>query len=296
MLSALASADMLTWLSICAKTLVYATALVAMGSVMALAALRGLPADEVQALRRLSLLCAIGAAVLSLARVPLQASFLMGGTWQGAIDPGMLGLVWNSPLGDSITLRLVGLGLIPAVLLPLRFARPLAAAGALIVAASFVFRGHALHDPRFLLAGLISAHILGLAFWIGGFAPLYRLARENKDGIAGRMSRDFGRIAVWAVGGLALAGAVSLWVLTGNLGMALATPYGQFFALKLGVFLAIIALAARNKMRLTPALLRQEPGACARLRRSIRMETALVALVLATTAVLTTLSAPQPAI
>jgi putative copper resistance protein D len=56
-----------------------------------------------------------------------------------------------------------------------------------------------------------------------------------------------------------------------------------------------MAFAAWNKLRLTPALLRQVPGAGARLRRSIRMETALVALILLTTATLTTVSAPEAA-
>ena len=63
---------------------------------------------------------------------------------------------------------------------------------------------------------------------------------------------------------------------------ALSTPYGQFFAIKLGVFLGIIGFAACNKLRLTPALLLQEPRASAHLRRSIQMELVLVALILMT--------------
>ncbi|MDU9006432.1 copper resistance D family protein [Sedimentitalea todarodis] len=293
MLNALASADAVTWLSIVVKALVYATAFLAMGSVLSIWALRRLPPSEVQALRRLSVLCAIGAALLSLARLPLRASFLMGGTWQGATDPMMLTMVSESPLGSSIALRLVGLALICAVMLPARLGRPLAAFGVITVAASFVFRGHTLEEPRLLLAALITLHILGLAFWIGAFAPLYRLSGANTARVAGQVSHDFGRIAVWVVGALTLAGGTTLWLLTGNVLTALFTAYGQFFAIKLGVFLAIIAFAAWNKLRLTPALLRQEQGAGARLRGSIRMETALVALILLTTAILTTVSAPE---
>lgn len=293
MLSALASADLVTWLSICVKALVYATALIAMGSILSILMLRRLPAPEVQTLRRLSVLCAIGAALLSLMRLPLRASFLMGGTWQGATDPMMLTMVSESPLGASIALRLVGLALICAILLPVRLGRPLAACGVIIVAASFVFRGHALEEPRVLLAALISLHILGLAFWIGAFTPLYRLSAADTASVAGQISHDFGRIAVWVVGTLTLAGGVTLWLLTGNVLDALFTSYGQFFAIKLGVFLGIIGFAAWNKLRLTPALLRQEPGASAHLRWSIRTETALVALILVTTAILTTISAPE---
>jgi putative copper resistance protein D len=295
MLSALASAGAVTWLSIVVKTLVYATAFLAMGSALNLLALRSLPASEVRKLRQMSVVWAIGAATFSVLRVPLRASFLMGGTWEGATEPMMLAMVLESPLGSSITLRLIGLALICAILLPARLGRPLAALGVVIVAASFVFRGHALEEPRLLLATLITLHILGLAFWIGAFAPLYRLSRVNTVSIAGQVSHDFGRLAIGVVGALTLAGGVTLWVLTGNVLHALFTPYGQFFAVKIGVFLVIIAVAAWNKLRVTPALLRQEPGACARLRGSIRTETALVALILLTTAVLTTVSAPEAA-
>lgn len=293
MLSTLSSVDLVTWLSICVKALVYATTLLAMGSILSILALCRLPASEVQALRRLSVLCAIAAALLSLVRLPLRASFLMGGTWQGATDPMMLTMVSESPLGSSIALRLIGLALICAILLPARLGRPLAVVGVIIVAASFVFRGHALEEPRLLLAALLTLHILGLAFWIGAFAPLYRLSGANTASVAGQVSQDFGRMAVWVVGALTLAGGVTLWLLAGNVLDALFTPYGQFFVVKLGVFLGIIGFAAGNKLRLTPGLLRQEPDAGARLRLSIRMETALVALILMTTATLTTVSAPE---
>lgn len=101
---------------------------------------------------------------------------------------------------------------------------------------------------------------------------------------------------MWVVGGLTLAGGATLWLLTGNLLGEFFTSYGQFVAIKPGVFLGIIGLAAWNKLRLTPALLRQEPGAGRHLQLSIRAEALLVALVLLITAVLTTVSAPEPPI
>lgn len=295
MLSALASADLVTLVSICVKALVYATALLAAGSVLTLLTLRSLPSDEVQFLRQAAVSCAALAAVLSLARLPLRASFLMGGTWQGATDPMMLMMVSESPLGTSIAVRLVGLSLICGILLPMRRGRPLVAFGVIVVAASFVFRGHALEEPRLLLAVLITLHILGLAFWVGAFVPLYRLSRKNTGSVAGQVSHEFGRLAVWVVGALALAGGVTLWLLTGNVLDALFTPYGQFFAIKLAVFFGIIGFAAWNKLRLTPALLREEPNAGAQLRRSIRIEAALITIILFTTATLTTVSAPVAA-
>lgn len=292
MLSALAAADTVTWISICAKALIYASALVAMGSVFSILTLRSLPASEVQFLRRLSVFCAISAAMLSLLRLPLRAGFLMGGTWQGATDPMMLMIVLESPLGFSIALRLVGLALICTILIPARIGRLLGVCGVALVAVSFAFRGHALQDPRLLLSTLVTLHVLGLSFWIGAFTPLYRIAGQNAGSAVGRISHEFGRIAIWVVAVLTLAGGVTLWLLTGNLLTALFTPYGQFFAVKLIVFLAVIGCAAWNKLRLTPALLRQEAGAGACLRASIRLETAFVTVILITTAILTTVTGP----
>lgn len=293
MLTLLASADLVTWMSICVKALAYATTLMAVGSVLALLSLRPLPPEEMRALRRSALVCAVLAAVVSLARLPLRASFLMGGTWQGASDPVMLAMVSESPLGTSVALRLVGLGLIFGLMVPGRAGRWLAALGAVLAAASFAFRGHALEDPRLLIGSLITLHILGLAFWIGAFAPLYRCAGRASGNLAGRLAHDFGQKALWIVGLLSLAGVVMLWCLTGGLAQAVFSPYGQFFGLKLALFAATMGFAAWNKLRLTPVLLGADPRGGDRLRRSLVVEAALILVILVTTAALTTLASPS---
>jgi putative copper resistance protein D len=293
MLSALASADLVTWISICVKVLVYATALLAAGSVLTLLTLRSLPARDAQSLKWIAVSCALLAAVLSLARLPLRASFLMGGTLQGGTDPMMLAMVWDSPLGSSVGLRLIGLGLVLLIGVPGRAARGLATLGAIVVAVSFVFRGHALEEPRILLGALITLHILGVAFWIGALAPLYRIAGEAGATDAGAVAHAFGRSALWVVGLLTAVGAITLWLLTGNFIDALHTPYGQFFALKLTMFSAVMGFAAWNKLRLTPALLRQDRSASTKLRQSVLLEAALIGAILITTAALTTVSAPE---
>ena len=302
MLGTLATADTLTWLSIGTKALVYVTTLLAAGSVLSAISLKTLPESEVQILKRIAMSCAVLAAVLSVLRLPLRASFLMGGTWQGAADPMLLTMVADSPLGTSVALRLVGLALICAIFIRHWSGQSLAVLGACIVAASFIMRGHALEEPRLLLAVLITSHILGLAFWVGSFAPLYRLAGQSAGQGAGAgqgasaLAHEFGRKAMGVVAALTVAGGVALWILTGDILGALYTPYGQFFAIKLGLFLAVLGLAAWNKMRLTPELQRNAPGAGVRLRQSILLESVFVAGVLWVTAVLTTLSAPDAGI
>ncbi|MGB5863143.1 MAG: CopD family protein [Sulfitobacter sp.] len=292
MLSAIAAIDALTWISICVKALVYATSLTAAGSVLCITFLRALPASEVVVLKRFAVGLALAAAVLSLVRIPLRASFLMGGTWQGGTDPMILTMVAQSPLGTSVAVRLIGLALILMLFIPIRWNRLIAGIGVIFVAVSFVLRGHALEEPRLLLGALITVHLLGLAFWIGAFVPLYRAAGIGHGQDAAQLAHEFGRKAIYVVAILTIAGGITLWLLIGNPIAAAFTSYGQFFLLKLTMFLAIISLAAWNKMQLTPALLRGDVDACNRLRKSIRWEVGFVFLVLFTTATLTVISAP----
>jgi putative copper resistance protein D len=292
MIAALASADAVTWIAILLKTLVYAATLTAAGSVLVLLGLRELTEDARGALRRMALLGALAAAVLSVARIPVGASFLMGGTLGGALDPVILRIVAESPLGGSVLVRLIGLALILTLLLPVRGAKWVAFAGALAACASFALRGHALGEPRLLLAALVTVHTAALAFWLGAFAPLARAARLGPPARAGALAQEFGTRALWAVGLVVLAGGITLWLLGAATPSALSSPYGQMFAIKLVLFAGVLSLAAINKLTLTPALLAALPGTGARLRRSIGLEAGLVACILITTAALTTVSSP----
>lgn len=292
MLAALTSADAVTWLSIGVKALAYAATLSAIGSVLVLLVMRELSEGGRAALRLTAVLSALAAAVFTTLRLPVRASFLMGGTLDGATDPMILGMVADSPLGTSAALRLLGLALILAVLWRARAGLVLALMGAGMASASFALRGHALSEPQLVLGALITLHILGLAFWVGAFAPLARAARLDAPAKAGALAHEFGRRALWAVGLLVLAGVITLGLLGAATPTALSSPYGQMFAVKLVLFLGVLALAAVNKLTLTPALLAAAPKSGARLRRSIRVEAGLVAGILVTTAALTTLSAP----
>ena len=292
MLGSLAAAESITWISILVKALAYAATLLAGGSVLARIALRQTSEDGRASLRGTAIVAAVAAAVFSALRLPLRASFLMGGTWDGALDPMILSLVADSPLGTSVALRLIGLALILCVLLKAPVGQWLAALGAGLASASFALRGHALGDPQMILGALITIHILGLSYWVGAFAPLARSARFDPPARAGALAHEFGRQALWVVGLVVAAGGVSLALLGAATPKALTTAYGQMFLIKLIVFAGVLSLAAVNKLALTPALCAAVPGAGARLRRSIGLEAALVALILTITAALTTFSSP----
>ena len=292
MLETLASADGITWLSICVKALVYASTLLAAGAALAVLFLKQIPEAEQRRLRKTAGVMAIAAAVLSLLRLPIRASFLMGGTWAGAMEPMMMNMVIQSPLGFAIVLRLIGLALVCAIMTPTRSGQIAAAFGSLLVAASFAMRGHALEEPRLALGLLITAHILGLAFWIGAFIPLHRLSAQYVPKTAGALAEEFGRKALWVVAGLMFAGLVTLVILTAGRLTLTGQAYSQFFAVKLALFSGVLGLAAWNKLRLTPALLQGAPEAGARMCFSLKLEAVLLVIILLATASLTTVSAP----
>ena len=274
------------------KALAYLASLTAAGSALFLITFSTLDAQTRKAVRRLGLAGACAAALASLALVPLGAVFLAGG-WLGAFDPMLTRMIVQSPFGESLIVRMVGLALVALFFAGRRIARPAALLGALTVCASFAFRGHVLAEPRLVLGILLTVHLLGLAFWVGAFAPLFRLARQGDPMRAGALADAFGRRAVGGVAMLAAAGAGLLVLLSGNPLDALALPYGQFLALKLSLFVLLLGLAAFNRFRLTPALLAGDSRAGARLQRSIGCEFAVVCVIALTTATLTTVSSPE---
>ena len=266
--------DGTTLATVAVKAFAYLASLTSAGSALVLASLSALDGDTRRMVRRLGLAGAILAGTASAALIPLGAAYLAGGSWAGATDPTLTGMVLESPAGDSLAVHLAGLAVIAGFFIAEKAPRFVAIAGAGIVCASFAFRGHVLTEPRVLLGALVTAHLLGLAFWIGAFAPLHRMAGHADPMRAGAAAAVFGRQALWVV-------------------LALATLYGRLLAVKLTLFALLLGLAAFNKLRFTPALLAGDTGAAVRLRRSISLEFAAVLAILATTATLTTIASPD---
>ena len=295
MLASVLDVDGATAVEILLKAAALAACLTAAGSATALLALSRLDDAAARAAGRLAAAGAAVAAVVSLLRIPVRASFLMGGSLAGAFDPAIVGMVAASPLGASLGVLLAGLVLVSLAALnrPNRPGTRLAGGvGAVLVCASFAFRGHTLDEPRLVLGALVTLHVMGLAFWVGAFAPLHRLAGADAKA-AGDLAAEFGAWAVRIVPALAVAGAALFAILTGDPVAALDTPYGRLLAVKLALFAPLLGLAAFNRYRLTPALRTGAPRAGAHLRRSIRIEALAVLAILVTTAALTTVASPE---
>ncbi|WP_299416953.1 CopD family protein [uncultured Sulfitobacter sp.] len=275
--------------AIIAKAVGYGAALLAMGGPMFVLVFPAANADARQLARNVAVIAAlIGLAVLAL-RFGIRAARISGMGISGSVDPMMLGFVWDSPLGSAAIWRGAGELLIVAMLIRGVVGLSAGLIGALLIAMSYTFVGHSLGEPRWLLASLLTLHLLAAAFWIGALFPL-RHAVGQPDGA--RLLHHFGSIASFTVALLIVVGLIFAWLMTGSLSNLLSSAYGWTLLAKLGVVTGLMILAALNKWRFVPALTSGARTAVPHLRRSIQIEAVAVLLILLATATLTSITTP----
>ena len=275
--------------AIIAKAVGYGAALLAMGGPLFVLVFRSSSNDVRQLARKVAVIAAlIGLAVLAL-RFGIRAARISGMGLSGAVDPMMLGFVWDSPLGVAAIWRGAGELLVVALLIRGIVGLSAGLIGALLIAVSYTFVGHSLGDPRWLLASLLTLHLLAAAFWIGALLPL-RHAVGQPEGA--RLLHRFGNVASLTVALLVVVGLIFAWLMTGSFSNLLSTAYGWTLLAKLGVVSGLMALAALNKWRFVPALASGTPAAVPHLRRSIQIEAIAVLLILMATATLTSITTP----
>jgi len=195
--------------------------------------------------------------------------------------------------GSALAIRIAGLILCTAVLLPGWVWTRLAFFGALLAAASFAAVGH-VHalKPNFIPSLLLMLHLWCGAFWLGALWPLLRVARGGDNALTAALAARFGNIALLLVALLVAAGALLMYRLLGSIADMWSSGYGRMLSLKLLLVVALLSAAAVNKLRLTPRLAAGDAAAALHLRRSIGLEMMLGSLILLVTAAFTTLSGP----
>lgn len=217
----------------------------------------------------------------------LRGAALTGGA-DGMTDPEMLGLLWQTPVGDVLVYRVAGAVLIIIGVFTPLVGQWIALAGGVISLWSFAQIGHV---PGLETTGvrlLLLLHLLGIAFWIGVLGPLRALSRRPEHiASAATLGHRFGQAASVIVPGLILAGLLMAWLLLGDLRALVATGYGQTLLIKLVLVGVTLSLAAANKLRFVPAMQAGDDKAARHLARSIEIETAVILVVLAATATLT---------
>ena len=231
-------------------------------------------------------------AVLGLAATILAFSLRganLTGDVSGMIDPEMLGLLWTTPVGTALLLRLVGLGLLIAGLFVGRFGTWVSVLGGVIALWSFDHVGHVSSRDITLLDIALTLHLLAVALWIGVLTPLKRLSSSpDTYNLAADVGHRFGVVATVTVPALIIVGGYMGYQLVGTFTALVGTGYGQALIIKVLLVGGLLGLAAANKLRFIPALRAGDPAAASHLSKSISVEWLVILSVLGTTALLTT--------
>lgn len=274
--------------AILAKLVLYISVLGSVGLVIILAAFGDLVSPLSDRIRLQATLLAGGALAAAVIAFMLRGAALTGGA-DGMTDPEMLGLLWQTPVGDALVYRSLGTILIILGLFIPLVGQWIALAGGLIALWSFAQIGHV---PALGMIGvrlLLLLHLLGIAIWVGILGPLHALSRRPADlAKAATLGHRFGLAASVIVPALILAGGLMAWMLLGDLRALATTGYGQALLIKLLLVGSVLTLAAANKLRFVPAMQAGEDKAARHLARSIEIETVAILVVMAATATLTT--------
>ena len=218
----------------------------------------------------------------------LRGANLVGDA-KGMIDPEMLGLLWSTPVGTALMLRILGLSLLIIGLLVQRVGTWISLLGGVIAVWSFGQVGHISSREAILLDIALMVHLLTVALWIGVLTPLRRLASSaNTYASAVNVGHRFGVVALFTVPGLIIMGVYMSYWLAGSLAALTGTGYGQALIFKVLLVGLLLGLAATNKLRFVPALRSGDPIGASYLIKSISAEWLIIIAVLGTTAVLTT--------
>ncbi len=235
---------------------------------------------------------AVAFAVLGLIATALAFSLRganLTGDLSGMTDPEMLGLLWTTPVGTALLLRLLGLGLLIVGLFMGRVGIWLSVLGGIVAIWSFDHVGHVPGRDTTSLDIALTLHLLAVALWIGVLTPLKRLASSSATyASAADVGHRFGVVATVTVPLLIIAGGYMGYALVGSLAALVGTGYGQALIIKVLLVGLLLGLAAANKLRFIQALRLGDPTAAGHLSKSISIEWLVVLAVLAVTAVLTT--------
>lgn len=165
--------------------------------------------------------------------------------------------------------------------------RGLLLGGVLVLAISRALIGHpASRDPGFLLMPLIALHVSCAAYWLGSLWPLHRLLSKETPAAAAPAVIRFSRLALAAVGTLAIVGIITALLHLGTPDALLKTWYGQLLIMKLTWFTVLMGIAAYHKLRLSPRLVAGDPRAARHMRWGIRAEAVIMLVVVLLSALL----------
>lgn len=262
--------------------------------------------------RRLLLAGALLLGVSAVLGLLAQTSVMAGSIGEGLKRESLQAVISGMDLGRAAVVRSLAAIAAAGLLLILRPGRGAWAATAglgALATASFAWMGHAAATEgggKVLHLGADIAHAWAAAVWVGALVAFFLLLRVRSPSLeaAGALHRalhGFSGIGTLLVAVLLATGVVNSWFLVGpdRLEGLWTTPYGRLLCLKIAAFVGMLALAAANRFRHTPALAaslessERQPQALAALRRSVALETGLGVAVLALVAWFGTMAPPS---
>jgi putative copper resistance protein D len=203
-------------------------------------------------------------------RVALAVAVLSGLAWLALLSADIYGAsvvavclhggVWSVLTGTRfgiISLSRLVLAILLALLVAWPPARYLQLAAAAAFLAGLAFIGHAGATPGstgqlHLAADIV--HLLAAGCWLGGLPALALLLTMAGSLVAARAAARFSMLGILSVGALAATGLINSWMSLAGPRDFLDTGYGRALALKVGLFAAMLGIAAVNRFYLTPRL------------------------------------------
>ena len=141
-------------------------------------------------------------------------------------------------------------------------------------------------------------HLVAAAAWRGALIPLALLLNSaGRNGgalaIAQIATLRFSTLGIASVATILATGSINTWYLAGSIPALVDTDYGRLLLIKIALFVVMVAIAAVNRLRLTPRLT-QGTGVIAtqavrQLRRNALLEATAGAIVLGIVGLLGTL-------
>jgi putative copper resistance protein D len=209
-----------------------------------------------------------------------QVSVMSGGD---AFDAAALATLFGRV---AIARLVLALALVAALALIRSESMRLASCGALsaLLLASLAATGHGAAEQgtdRAWHLAFDALHLLAAGAWLGALPWLAVALRAGVDpAFAGRAARRFSTLGIACVATLVVTGTANAWYTVGDVPSLFGTGYGRLLLAKLGLFAAMLALAAANRFRWTPRL------ELSRVRRNALAEIALGVAVLGLVAAL----------
>ena len=219
----------------------------------------------------------------------------------GIFDAQMHAFLWPTQVGQTVLWRLIGFGLMlvaSGLLLHKNryiktFSAVLAILSCLLIAVTFTFIGHST-ELGLLAQGLILIHVLIIGSWIGAFYPLWKLCSTDDNIVIKNVMDTFGRLGIVIVILVLLSGMGMVWMLFDSPTELISSDYGIAVTIKLCLVAIILLIAAWHKLVLVPKLtIANTLLAKQKLQKSIGLEALIAVLILATTAVLSSVLGPM---